>query len=193
MSEALATISRPQRWDVPFESEMGAEAVARILSVAPFSQIDASRFPASTSLPDILLNDTGLRSFKKNQVIVREGDYGNSAFFIITGSVRVALGKDAIPAELLGRRQPEKKNFLSILRQLWGNARYPEVRSLRRYKDAKAGAEHEKVDTTAIFLHDVPSVLKGGTAVLTAGMFFGEIAALSRTPRTATIFAEEDC
>ena len=193
MSEVPATISRPQRWDVPFDSDMGAEAVARILSIPPFSHIDASRFPASTSLPDILLNDTGLRSFKKNQVIVREGDYGNSAFFIITGSVRVALGKDAIPAEVLGRRQPEKKDFLSTLRQLWGNARYPEVRSLRRYKDAKAGTEQEKVDTTAIFLHDIPSVLKGGTAVLTAGMFFGEIAALSRTPRTATIFAEEDC
>ena len=193
MSESSATISRPQRWDVPFDGQMGAEAVARILTIAPFSQIDPSRFPASTSLPDILLNDTGLRSFQKSQVIVREGDYGNSAFFIIKGSVRVALGKDAIPAELLGRRQPEKKDFLSTLRQLWGNARYPEVRSLSRYKAAKSGAAEPKEDTTAIFLHDIPSVLKGGTAVLTAGMFFGEIAALSRTPRTATIFAEEDC
>lgn len=193
MSESSATISRPQRWDVPFDAKMGAEELARILSIPPFSQIDPSRFPSNTSLPDILLNDTGLRSFKKTQVIVREGDYGNSAFFIIKGSVRVALGKDAIPAELLGRRQPEKKDFLSTLRQLWGNARYPEVRSLRRYKDAKAGAEPAKEDTTAIFLHDIPNVLKGGSAVLTQGMFFGEIAALSRTPRTATIFAEEDC
>lgn len=195
MAEATTSISRPQRWDVPFDDSMSAEHVDRILSIPPFSQIDTTKFPANTPLRDILLNDTGLRLFKKNQVIVREGDYGNSAFFIIKGAVKATLGRDAIPAERLGRREAKKKSLFSTLSQLWENPKVPEVRDLGRYKSARAGTTnrpwHE--DSTAIFLHDLPAILKGGTARLQEGMFFGEIAALGRTPRTATVFADEDC
>lgn len=210
MADATTSISRPQRWDVPFDDSMSAEHVDRILSIAPFSQIDPAKFPSSTPLRDILLNDTGLRVFKKHQVIVREGDYGNSAFFIIKGSVKATLSRDAIPSELLGRRAPKKKGLLSTLSQLWDNPRFPEVRDLGRYKSARGGTNRpwsggtgkpwggtnspwQPKDNTAIFLHDLPAVLKGGTALLQQGMFFGEIAALGRTPRTATVFAEEDC
>jgi Fe-S-cluster-containing dehydrogenase component/CRP-like cAMP-binding protein len=193
MAEATTSISRPQRWDVPFDADMSSEQVDRILSIPPFSNIDASRFPANTPLRDILLNDTGLRVFKKHQVIVREGDYGNSAFFIIKGAVKATLSRDAIPAELLGRREAKKKSFFSTLSQLWDNPRVPEVRDLGRYKAARTGTNRPWQDTTAIFLHDLPAILKGGTARLQEGMFFGEIAALGRTPRTATVFADEDC
>ncbi len=211
MAEITATISRPQRWDVPFDDKMDADAVDRVLSIPPFSRIDASQFPKSTPLRDILLNDTSLRSFRKGEIIVREGDYGNSAFFIIRGSVKVTLGKDAIPAALLGRRESRKKNFFETVSQLWRNPPFPEVRDTARYQAARAGTR--RGDTTSplpvpatsrnpfgrateakpagIFLSDVPAVLKGGTATLSAGLFFGEIAALGRTPRTATIFADE--
>jgi len=206
MAEITATISRPQRWDVPFDDKMDAAAVDRLLTIPPFSRIDAGQFPKSTPLRDILLNDTSLRLYRKGEVIVREGDYGNSAFFILQGSVTVTLGKNAIPASLLGRRETRKKSFMETLGQLWGNPVEPETRDVSRYQAARAavraGGETRSPNAksqspfqpqgTAVFIHDVPAVLKGGTATLRAGVFFGEIAALGRTPRTATILAAED-
>lgn len=188
------TMSRPQRWDVPFGEDMNDAAVDRLLTIPPFSNIEADKFPKNTALRDILLNDTRLRTYKKNEVIVREGDYGNSAFFIISGVAKVTLGKDAVPSSLLGRRQTKKKDFFGTLSQLWANSKYPEVRDVKRYAAAKEGGgrkEGSKAEVS-IFLHDIESILKGGIATLKAGMFFGEIAALSRAPRTATIFAGED-
>ena len=187
-------MSRPQRWEVPFGDRMNKLAVERLLEIPPFSNIDPDKFPKNTSLHDILLNDTRFRIYKKNEVIVREGDYGNSAFFIISGEAKVTLGKDAVPSALLGRRQTKKKDLFGTFSQLWANHKYPEVRDVNRYAAAKQGTlkKGDGKEEVAIFLHDIASVLKGGIATLRAGMFFGEIAALSRAPRTATIFAGED-
>ena len=44
-----------------------------------------------------------------------------------------------------------------------------------------------------MFLQDVPRVLdENDTIVLEAGELFGELAALTRSPRSATVFAEDD-
>ena len=80
-------IARPQRWDVPFGSSMTEEDVDRLLTVAPFSTVDPTRFPVSIPFRGILLNDTRIRQFESGEIIVREGDYGNSAFFILDGAV----------------------------------------------------------------------------------------------------------
>ena len=192
--DVAVTMSRPQRWEVPFGEDMNLAAVDRLLTIPPFSNIDPDKFPKNTALRDILLNDTRFRTYKKDEVIVREGDYGNSAFFIISGEAKVTLGKDAVPSALLGRRQTKKRDFMGTLSQLWANHKYPEVRDVNRYaavKQAGGRKENSKAEV-AIFLHDIAAVLKGGIATLKAGMFFGEIAALSRAPRTATIFAGED-
>src|SRR5664279_4860181 len=90
-------IRRPQRWDIPFQSElpetldapMTEQDLERILQIPLFRQMDARRFPAHISLRDILLNDGRLRRFKAGVVVVRQGDYGNSAFIILSGSARV--------------------------------------------------------------------------------------------------------
>ena len=74
----------------------------------------------------VLLNDARVRRFETGDIIVREGDYGSSAFFILSESVRVVL--DSLPAEVLGRRKPQKKSFAASLAQLWSRPAYPEVR-----------------------------------------------------------------
>ncbi|HEY1771091.1 MAG TPA: cyclic nucleotide-binding domain-containing protein [Chthoniobacterales bacterium] len=196
MDEPLTRISRPQRWDVPFGASMTEAEVDRLLTFAPLSSFDAARFPPTIPLRGILRNDTRIRRFERGDIIVREGDYGNSAFFILSGNVRVLL--DSLPSQQLGRRPPQKKSFLASLAQLWSQPVYPEVRDYSGGKTmssidaARVRARDATGEGVRIFLQDVPGVLeKNRTLQLGPGELFGEIASLARTPRTATVIAED--
>lgn len=199
MPQLSKDIRRPQRWDVPFwrekpaweSSDQMTEAdVDRIVALPPFSKIDPSRFPPSMPYRGVLLNDTCLRRVKSGEIIVRQGDYGSSAFFIISGAVRVML--DPLDPSLLGRLQPKQKSFWSALSQFWRNPTTPEARTAV----ATGGTVREQEDTeggTKFFLQDASAIVgRGRTAVIKAGEFFGEIAALGRTPRTSTVVADVD-
>src|SRR5262245_24183859 len=106
MPSAPLILDRPQRWDASFDPEMSATAVDRLLALAPFKDMNSDKFPKRISLRDILLNDTRFRRFRAGEIVVREGDYGTSAFMIISGSVRVAFG---LPASVLGRRASRRR------------------------------------------------------------------------------------
>ncbi|MCZ6676339.1 MAG: 4Fe-4S dicluster domain-containing protein [Candidatus Poribacteria bacterium] len=186
----MKAIPRPQRWDNPFDPDMTEADVDRILSMSPFREMNLDDFPASTPLGGILRNDTRIRRYQNGDIIVREGDYGNSAFFIMSGSVRVVL--DGLPTSMLGRLEPKRKGFFRAFAQLWRNHKEPEVRDTTRYV-AHSGvrARDDEGRDDRIFLQDVPGVLDAhNTARMEAGAFFGEIAALGRVERTATVFAE---
>lgn len=182
MSSSTA-IERPGRWDVPFAADMTEAIVERLLLEEPFSRLDKSRFPTSTPLAGILANDTRLIEAASGELLVREGDYGSSAFLVLRGSVRVAI--DPLPAALLGRREPQRGSLVRALATLWSQHREPEVRALRR------GAQPLATAAPRVALQDVPGILdRQRTVVLGAGEIFGELAALGRTPRTASVFAE---
>src|SRR6202165_2054244 len=109
MAEEPVRISKPQRWDVPFGEDMTEARVERFIQEAPFNRIDEIKFPPAAPLRDIFLNDARLRRFEDGDIVVREGDYGSSAFFIVSGAVQVIL--DSLPAQMLGRRVSERKYF----------------------------------------------------------------------------------
>ncbi len=193
MPTASLIVDKPQRWDAAFDPEMTDAVVDRLLSVAPFREMKAEKFPKKLSLRDILRNDTRLRRFSAGEIVVREGDYGTSAFLIVTGSVRVVLAP-GLPAALLGRRETRRKGLFQVIAQLWANSKYPEIRrGGAASTDPRLGQRGAEGAEVHVFLQDIPRVLSGQkTAQLEAGEFFGEIAALSRMPRTATVFAQDD-
>ena len=170
--------------------------VQDLLTRPEISAIDAGSFPDSLPLEGILKNDTRLVRFNPGDIVVREGDYGNSAFVILKGKLRVFTGD--YPAALLGRETASKKGLFETIAQVWTNNRTPEVRDTSRYGDqavraSKRGGRSRRLDSgSSVFVQDIPVVLnKYKTAEMSEVALFGELAALGRIPRTATIFAED--
>jgi Fe-S-cluster-containing dehydrogenase component/CRP-like cAMP-binding protein len=190
MPEAPVKMARPQRWDVPFDPDMTDATVDHLLATEPFKSIDAGKFPASLPLRGILANDTRVVRFRSGDLVVREGDYGGSAFLILNGAVRVTL--QSLPGKLLGRRERRAKGVFSALSKLWTNSRLPEVRDYTEDADQQQVGKRTGGDkVTRVFLQDVPGVLQAHKTIrLESGQMFGELAALTRSARTATIFAD---
>ena len=211
MSTELTSPSIPQRWDSPFDSLLAPEIIALLLQDAPLPEelpdeavralqmlirvksapalagIDPTRFPQHLPLDGILLNDARLLTKDINEIIIREGDYGNSAFVILRGSV--TLIADNLPAHLLGRGSREGKGFMAMIKGALRRKGDPEAR-VHHTERFEAGSDQG--DAPSIFLQDVPRVLDGSrTHTIHAGEMFGEIAALGRCPRNATIISAE--
>jgi Fe-S-cluster-containing dehydrogenase component/CRP-like cAMP-binding protein len=198
---SFETIQRPERWTVPFSEEMTEEDVDELLRVEPFRSIDPSKFRGKFTLRGILKNDTRIVNYKSGEIIVRQGDWGNSAFLVVSGKVRADLEspnalsqENDLSQEILGRQPTKRKGIFQILAQLWSNSTDPEVRDVASYRgDSRLGTRGDG-HNTRIYLQDVSAVLdKYRTALIEEGQFFGEIAALGRCARQATVFAETDC
>ena len=187
------TFDRPQRWDAAFDPEMQEAGVDRLAATAPFSRMKPESFPVRLPLRDILKNDTRVHTFRRGEIVMREGDYGTSAFLVLSGAVRVVLAP-GLPASVLGRRVFFRKNIFKVVAQLWSSQREPESSSLRDLRqDLSSSVRGAQGGEGRVFLQDVPRILdKHKTAVIEGGEFFGEIAALSRMPRTASVFAESE-
>lgn len=186
-----ALIQRPQRWDSPFDEGMTERDVQWLLDqIEPFKSMDQAAFSKSVPLRGILRFDCRLVRLEPGQIIVREGDYGSSAFLVLSGQAIVSL--KSLPPRLLGRRIPKRTGWLRALAQLWRNDRHPEVRRYDQPPVAAPGdSPHQR--GPSLFLQDVPGVIgPDGGLTLGPGEFFGELSALTRTPRTATVVAADE-
>ncbi|HYC23013.1 MAG TPA: cyclic nucleotide-binding domain-containing protein [Candidatus Bathyarchaeia archaeon] len=185
-------IERPQRWAIPFDPEMSEKDVDAVLGFEPFCRIDPEAFSASVPLRGVLRNDCAIRHYSAGDLIVRAGDYGNSAFFILGGAVRVMV--DPLDERLLGRGKTRHRSFRHALARLWRRPHVPEVRDL---DGTHRSGPVRSIAPNAIphmFLQDVPAILdQHRTARVGAGEFIGAGAVLGRTERIATMFAEEPC
>lgn len=191
MSTAQLTAARPQRWDTPFGDSMTDGDVKRLLGVVPFRDIDRSKFAVNLPLEGILRNDARIVEYEPGDLVVREGDYGNSAFMILHGKLRVAL--ESLPDAMVGHPAKPKRSWWRAMSQVWKSGQIPEVRrnASSQEQPAEGVAARGEGEATHIFLQDVPRVLdETRTATMTAGEFFGELAAIARTPRMASVFAE---
>ena len=120
-------IQRPRRWDNPFSADMTDADVDSILGIELFKNTDAEKFPASTPLRDIVRNDMCIRRYRGGDIVIRAGDYGTSAFIVMSGNVRAVL-PPGLSNDVLGRSDMPRKGLWDALRQIWTNPRLPEVR-----------------------------------------------------------------
>ena len=111
---SVALLARPQRWDTPFAREMTDADVAYLHEQPIIRDMDPERFPVHTPLEGILRNDCRIMRCGPGEIIVREGDYGNSAFLVLEGDVRITL-QDHLPREVLGRAEDHTKNLFETV------------------------------------------------------------------------------
>ncbi len=202
MAETYA-ITKPERWDLPFSHDladpderrdMTYADIDRLLSMEPFKHMDPTKFPRELPLRDILRFDTRLRYYQDCDVVVAEGDYGNSAFVVVGGS---ALALNALNPKLIGRGVKRKRSWLRSLLQPLCNSRSPEIRDSCEYAKVKQAKRAARSDGAIFFVKDVINLKREvddgrvrmeGTAY-GPGMLFGEVAAIARTPRRKTVLA----
>lgn len=185
------TMARPQRWARPFGPEMTDEDAEKLLARPEFAAVDADAFPPHTPLFGILRNDSRIMRYGTGEIVFQEGDYGHSAFLVLSGKFR-AVTAPGLPGTLLGRQPVRRKGFFKALAQLWGNRRVPEVRDIHRYEALNSRSDR-RLHAGRAFVQDIPAAVdEHRSAELGEGSLFGEMAALGRIPRTSTVFAETD-
>jgi Fe-S-cluster-containing dehydrogenase component/CRP-like cAMP-binding protein len=210
MSTQAISVTRPDRWDHPLDPTMDYGKADWLLKLPPFSSMDANGFSADTPLVEILRNDCRLLPLEAGDVVFQEGQYGASAYLVLSGKVHVFLSRLLTETELQ-RRRSHRAQRPSWLR-LFGlgrnnNASQSEDRRARKRKRSQPrniqsdGIEQPvKMDmrssgsTSRIYLQDIPGVLSTHkTATVGPGELFGEMAAVTRTPREFTAAAETEC
>jgi len=200
-------IDKPKRWDLPFSRDLPNEIECRdlteqeldqLLEAEPFSKMDASKFPKSLPLREILRNDTRTRVYHNGDAVVRVGDYGNSAFLILEGDCRAVI--EGLDASALGRGKKRQRSPLDSLISLFTNPKSPEVRDPSLYPQfAEGKAAVENSASGRVFAQDVPNVLelfpdayeKTQNNVMPQGSLFGELGALGRVQRSVTVLASD--
>jgi Fe-S-cluster-containing dehydrogenase component/CRP-like cAMP-binding protein len=159
-------------------------------------------------LRKILLDHARIRTFDYDEIVVRVGDYGSSAFLMLAGSVRVL---QLVDPKKLGRQTAHRPSLWGAFRRWLKRPRISETRDRVRVTEDDLFSDGTETTATAPRFRDEleesktivrvssPSVTRWdeeteskSTVFRHAGEWIGEIAALSRHPRTATVVADHD-
>lgn len=97
-------VSRPQRWDQPFgDTPLSKNIIAQLRQTSILSLIHQDGFPDDLSPDDILAHDTRLLRKEKGEIVYRGGEYDNSIYLVLNGSVHNQLAR--------GKTAPEKAKY----------------------------------------------------------------------------------
>ncbi|MBI2193869.1 MAG: cyclic nucleotide-binding domain-containing protein [Planctomycetes bacterium] len=117
------------------------------------------------------------RPFKKGEIICREGEFGNTAFYLLEGKVDIFISS---PVQRATKK--DTRSFFGIVRKMANR-----LTQAGRDTEDPERMKYIPIDAT-VDLH-----LGNPTAQLGPGDLFGEMSALSFYPRSATVRASEDC
>ena len=113
-------------------------------------------------------------TYTPGDVVLREGDYGDSAYYIVNGSVEVSLARAV--AE-------------STRPRVRGGAHVPPAQRPGARPGAERMVGRAGTSSTVILSAFPAEIAPGGKTILEAGEIFGELSALSRYPISATVRA----
>lgn len=188
MSPTVHPIERPQRWNEPLGSDMRDADVDWLLRIEPFRSMQAEAFSRQLPLRGILANACRILQFQSGDVVFREGEYGNSAFLILDGTLTVLLSDTNAgqPADRAASAPPTA----GFLARLWSSRQPTRKGQVSRTPGGEKPLVRESTAGTRMFLQNLPSILaRGESQVLPTGEFFGELAAINRAPHGATVVA----
>ena len=117
------------------------------------------------------------RTFRAGETIVREGDNGSTAFYILEGEADVFIGS---PREHVATQQAAPGLFTRMRSMLAPKSRLPR-------EEERETPTHIRIDAPVDLPYDNP------IAQLHSGDLFGEMTCMSFYPRSATVRAKTDC
>ena len=191
MEKSTLRVSRPRRWDQPFGEELLPETLVNwALTDSVLTLALSDYLQGNTSIEEILRNDARKVDIDAGEILIRKGDYGGSVFLCMSGKLRVLL--DPAGEQTLDTREKlNKKSWFEAISQLWQNSRMPETRADLSFSEAQQ-SQDSIVKKTRMLPMALPEFLTDfNSREIYPGELTGEIAALRRSSRTATIFAEE--
>ena len=153
--------------------------------------MDAERFPDSLSLRGIVENDARLVNYQPGDIIAREEDYGSSAFIIVSGEITVVL-PPGLPPKVLGRAEAQApQGWIGTLKRSLFRSKFRETRYYAAENWQNKDALRVEHGVTRVRLKNFEKLLaKCQLVIIAAGELVGEVAALTRSPRTATMMVQ---
>ena len=182
-------VKRPKRWDQPFDDAMGNKQVERVLASPHFRQMQANNFPKAMQLEDIIRNDCRIRRFERDQLVVRAGEYLNSAFLILSGEA-VMISPPGIDPSVWGHISNKEVTLWNSIKRWWTRHDKPEVRTNISFSSGSKSQLPSEQGT--VFIEDIMELLAEvdcDSSVLREGDIFGESAVLGRNEMANTIVA----
>lgn len=190
MSQQGVSLKKPGRMDKPFDPNMTTIELDRIMSSELLQRLDDSRFPDSMKPEHIARNDMRLMRYRPGDIVVRQGDYGTTAYFVVKGDLR-AVAAPELTHRILGNRPPRSRGFMSGIKRFFGRHNFPEYRHIKTGQTLVGTRMGERNTEMRSYIQDVKAVLEEFDGMLIGpNEMLGEVAALSRYPRIATVFAE---
>ncbi|HVT87563.1 MAG TPA: cyclic nucleotide-binding domain-containing protein [Tepidisphaeraceae bacterium] len=158
--------------------EKADEAAGLMGKGTPLSSDDLLKLPLFKGISKKLLDDNHgavvLRHFEKGEVICRQGDYGSTAFFVLSGNCDVFIN-----TPIAGVNTTPQSGFMGLFKKMASALRGGHARTAR---------------PTPTHVHiDAPVDLPWGDFRATIGdnSLFGEMTCLNFYPRSATVIARE--
>ncbi len=152
-----------------------ALSAEQLLKIPIFEGIPASQIER---LPGAVV----LRRFKKGEIICREGEYGSTAYYILSGRVQVYINTPMKHVKSDKRESASRSGIFGVMRRfshgLVGRKDDPRDGEARRYIP---------IDAPMDLAYDDP------IAELKELDLFGEMTCMSFYPRSATVRASTDC
>ncbi len=186
-------VRRPQKWDTPFGDAISPEWFDQLIQQGAFALIREDKIKNEPdpvkqkqklqTVFQIISHECRIIRLSKHQPIFMQGNYGNSAYFVLKGAVSIHHSAKDSREKI---KPPRKSTWQSMVEQ-WRIKRMPEVRKITA--EDKISVEYS-IGTKKLKPDD--NLTKTDGHYFEQSELFGLLSCLRRTERLGTAFANTD-